>query len=169
MSSETTAKVADIKKALSVPNPVAVLPHHFKLDATYAVRTSYVEAQPGVKYEDCLKLEFWSHVARHLVEGQRVLVDAKDGSFSAQLRVMSTKGATPDKPVIRVLPEWVRREQAVEQPAVAGEDDFRVHWAGGAKFRITRKSDETTLSEGHASKELAYEALRTYLRQDKAA
>jgi hypothetical protein len=168
MSSETTQKVADITKALTVAGPVAVLPAHFKLDANYAVRTSYVEAQPGVKYEDCLKPTFWVHVARHIVERQRILVDAKDGSFSAQVVVMSTKGATPDKPIIRVLPEWVRHEVA-EQTAIAGEDDFRVHWAGGAKFRITRKSDETTLSDGHASKELAYEALRAYLRQPKAA
>lgn len=50
-------------------------------------------------------------------------------------------------------------------PAVSEDDLYRVHWAGpSAKWRISRNSDNATISENHGSKEIARNELKGYLQ-----
>ena len=156
--SETTQKVAELKKSLST-GPVALSPSRFAIDAAFAIQTSYIELPRGVSLDDALRPEFWAHIAHKLKPRSRILVDAEDGSFSAMLKVHS---ASRLEAIVTV--EW-RSEAAPVRVAMKPEDAFDVHYVGTkAKWRISRKSDGKTISDGWENEEIARNELRGYLQ-----
>lgn len=153
--------VADIKQAVT-PGPFALPPNRFKRDAAYVVRISHATVPAGIPLETLTKPETWAHIARDLVQGQRILVDAADGAYSAQLKVHQ---CTSREAIVVV--EWSKHEKVSELPdALSAEDQYRTHFVPGgeAKWRNSRLSDNVTISEGHATKEIARAALRGHLQ-----
>lgn len=153
--SETTVKVAELTKSLALSASC------FAQDAAFAIPFSHVFLPQGIALDAVLKPEFWAHVANKLVQNQRILVDAQDGTFSAQLKVHSCSRL---EAVVSV--EWkADAVEAAAADAVRPEDAYRIHWAGPtAKFRISRNSDNATISDGHATKVIAHNELRGYLQ-----
>lgn len=155
--SETTEKVAELKPS---GKSVAIHPGRFTQQAQYVLQISHLTLPNGVALEECLKPEFWAHIASKLRPFGRILVDAEDGSLSAQLKVHRATGL---EAVVSI--EWVKREETAALPeALSAEDKYRIHWAGGAKWRVSRLSDGATISDGHATKEMAQNELRGHLQ-----
>lgn len=159
--SETTAKVAELKKVLP-SGPVALAPSRFTRDIAYSTPHSSARIPKGMTLQDVLKKETWAHIAHALVPGQVIRVVADDNSFSAQLMVIQ---ATRLEAVLVV--EWEKRHDTASlSDAVAPEDAYRIHFVAGgdAKWRISRISDNQTISEGHGSKAVAQAELRGHLQ-----
>lgn len=151
--SETTQKVAELKRI-----PVLNMAN-FAQNAAYAIPFSHAMLPRGVTLEDALKPEFWAHVAYLLKPWGRILLDAEDNTFSALLKVVSCSRLEA-----RVVVEYMAEHASVGQ-AVRPEDAYDVHFVNNrAKWRVTRKSDRKTISEGHADEATAKQELVSYLK-----
>jgi hypothetical protein len=158
--SETTQKVAELKQ--SSHGPVTLMPVRFTQDIAFCVPHSHATLPAGATLADVLKPEFWAHVAHKLVVGQRILIDAEDNSFSAQLKVHK---CTRLEAVVSV--EWEKSLATATLPEAADPADaYRVHFipGGTAKWRVSRNSDNATMSEGHATKDIALRELKGHLQ-----
>lgn len=158
MESETTHKVAEMKKSLPA-SPKALMPSSFTLNSAYSLIVSHATLAAGVTLEDCLKPEFWAHVAHKLQPQGRIVVDAADGSFSAQLKVQDASRLAA---VVTV--EWKSERGAVAR-AERPEEAFAVAFVNNkVKWRVIRKSDNVVMSENHATEELAREAVHGHIK-----
>lgn len=158
---ETTQKVAELKKVLpSQDAPPSLSPNRFTRDSAYSLRVSYIRVPAGVKFSDVLRPEFWAHIAAQLVPSQIIVVHTDDNSYRAQLTVLK---CTRLEAVVSA--DWFREETPDALPEAADPADaYVVKWAGPtAKWRVSRISDNATVSEGHASKEIAQAELKSHL------
>lgn len=155
--SETTQKVAELKVV-----PKALKPTGFAQASEFVIPFNHIEAPIGHTLEDMLKPEYWCHVAKKMQPRGRVLVDAEDNSWSAQLLVVKVT----DVAAVVAVERFTKFAVEVAQTAAPSKaDDYEVEYKGTvAKWRIRRKSDGATISDGHENKDLARQALAGYLQ-----
>lgn len=159
---ETPApKAAATVVAIKPVIPKTLQPHRFVLGAESVIPFSHVNLPAGHTLEDVLVPAYWAHLAHKLQPGGRILVDAEDNSFSAQLKVLRR---TDLAAVVTV--EWRSESGAAADVRLASKADaFRVHYVNAqAKWRITRNSDGATISEHHETEEIARQVLAGYLQ-----
>ena len=112
------------------------------------VRTVWaVKPEPGTTVEDLKQKEYWSHVAKTVSVGDRIEAVPEDNSWFAEFLIK----AKTEVDVTVILLRYV----STEEKAAANDDEFTIMFAGGAKWRVSRKSDKAVLSENHQTRELA--------------
>jgi hypothetical protein len=120
-----------------------------------------VSPAEDVAFETLLHPEYWTHVARQLRAGDRIEIEPEDGSYFAQLRVLSVGERWAS---VQVLSK-VDTAHAVEAPADG--DGYFYKWRGPhAGHSILRTSDKHVMKEGFASKD---EAMRYLIELSKRA
>lgn len=101
-----------------------------------------VTPEAATTFEDLLRPSYWSHVARTLQKNDRIEVLAADGSYFAELIVLS-------KTDIDVRVGVLRKVQLaeIEQLAPPSADEFEVKHRGGAGWSVIRKADKKVMFE----------------------
>lgn len=120
------------------------LTQHALLDYTHAV-------SEGTPFEDLLKPEYWAHVAQKLRPHTLIKVVPEDGSYWAELLVLSCDRLWAKVFVLRHhdLTEAVAEAQAVGSRLA----EFDILWKGPAKKHVViRKADSTMLAGGIQTK-----------------
>lgn len=114
--------------------------------------------EAGTKLEDILQPDFWVHVAKTLHISDRIEVIPEDGSFYAELFVVSVASN-----LVKVKLLSHHELHDVGAPAEPG-DELEVVWRGQtAKHTVWRKKDKHILKDGFATKQEAAQWLTAYL------
>ena len=99
-----------------------------------------VTAPAGSKFEDVLKTDFWTHVAARFHPTDRIEVMADDGSWFAELIVISCARNWAKVSTLR----FVELSESTPDEAPAGE--FEVKWRGQANGHcVVRLSDKEVI------------------------
>lgn len=89
-------------------------------------------------FEDLLKPECWAHVAQLLRPGYRIEVLAEDGSYFAELLVVSAGRLWAKVAVLRKID---LTEAVGEAPAQGADTVMSIMWSGPhSKFRVIRQN-----------------------------
>lgn len=116
----------------------------------YALSHRVLRTEPGLPPEFVMDPDFWQHLAARCRVHDQILVIAQDGSFEADLRVMSID---PDGhwAQMRLLREWpagvisaaVKDAPAPPEPLARGPDadGYLIEWSGPQRWRIVRGAD----------------------------
>lgn len=132
----------------------------FKL-ADYKRNEFRVSPEHGTTLEDIQKPEFWSHVAAHLAPFDTIEVIPEDGSFYAELLVITSGKQFATVKLLRQVD--LGAQPAKEKPAAQIHPDYKVEWKGPtAKFCVIR-SDGEKMAEGLANKDEATAWLQDFL------
>lgn len=103
--------------------------------------------EAAVKYEDILDPTYWAHIAARLRPMDRIEVFAEDGSYWAELLVISA---------VRLSAKVIelRKQELSPSDASAGANDFVVQWKGPHhKHAVVRLKDKQALQTGFETKE----------------
>lgn len=120
----------------------------------YARYTQFVD--PGTSFEDVLEPDYWAHVVTRLRPMDVIEVVALDGSFDAELRVMSIK---ENIPTFRVLREChVREAEDTSQPDAS--DRYETRHFGRGVWGVVERSSGSRVWEGGTKDEAGAERLR---------
>lgn len=130
--------------------------------AEYVFITWAVNADAGTPIEEVLKPEYWANVASQMTAFDEVIVRADDGAYRLHLFVEAS-GRTWAK--VRQIgePLLMQSKDAPEIPVADGE--YAVKWAGPTdKWRVIRANDKAIITKGHATRDLAEQAAKEYLK-----
>lgn len=121
--------------------------------------------EAGMPFEDLLKPECWAHVAQLLRPGYRVEVLAEDGSYFAELLVVSAGRLWAKVAVLRK----VDLSAVDSEPANAANDAATsVMWSGPhSKFRVMRQNaggGKDVLRDGFETREEATAWMADHLK-----
>lgn len=133
-----------------------LIPNQLK-QAEFARNILYAKPEANVTFEEVQKPEFWAHVAKPVKAGDRIEVVAADGSWFAELYVRSSAAQSLNVAVMRYCD--FSKKSEVEEPAKT-EPEYEVKFAGRAKWRVMRKSDNAVMIEGLDTKEQAEEWIK---------
>jgi hypothetical protein len=111
----------------------------------------------GISLEDVVKPEFWTMVEKKFRPNDHIEVYSDSNAYYAELLVISVGVHNVQTAVIRHV------ELDGSLPQAPGEP-FGVRWAGGAKFRVIRKSDGKVMQEGIETKEAAYHWISDHMK-----
>jgi hypothetical protein len=114
--------------------------HQYRVKSAEYVRNIF-SATPeiGTTFEDILKPEYWAHVAASFHPTDRIEVLAEDGSWFAELFIVSC-----GKNWAKVC--TMRFVELSESVAETPEDAYRVIWRGAVhKHSVVRKSDSAVI------------------------
>jgi len=155
---ETVVKKSDGKAVMPpIKKKITLLSDKFK-GAEYARNIWSATSAVGVALEDVLKPEYWAHVAMKLTPSDRIEVVAEDGSFFAELYVQDK-----DKTWAKVF--LLRHVVLDPLEKIDPTLDFKVDWRGPAnRYGVIRKSDNTVIKDGFATKGEAARFIDTYSR-----
>lgn len=104
-------------------------------------------------YEDTLNPAYWTHVATKLEPGSRIEVTAYDGSWWAELYVVSASRLWA-----KVVPLRHHELAKMTSSKTPINDEFYVKWGNErTKFRVHRRSDKQPVKEGFDTQEQAKE------------
>lgn len=132
--------------------PTSILP------AEQTILSYYHVAPAGVTLQDILDPAYWTHVAFKLRPHYRIIVDAEDGAWVAELFV---RYASRQEARCAVL-SFTEIEGKVEMPADAAPE-FEVRWRGPtAKWSVVRLSDGEIMTDGKQDKKAAEQWLANY-------
>lgn len=134
----------------------------FKL-ADYKRNEFRVTPEHGTTLEDIQKPEFWTHVAAQLAQFDTIEVIPEDGSFYAELLVITSGKQFATVKLLR----HVELERTVKKDAPEAQmhPDYRIEWGGVAeKHRIVR-SDGEVMAKGLQKKADAEAWLKDHLAQ----
>lgn len=114
--------------------------------------------EAGTTLEDILNPDYWVHVAKTLHISDRIEVIPEDGSFYAELFVVSV---TSNLVKVKLLSHHVLND--VGLPAEP-EDEYEVVWRGQTnKHTVWRKKDKHIMKDGFATKQEAAQWMTAYL------
>lgn len=115
------------------------LTQHALLDYTHTV-------SEGTPFEDLLKPDYWAHVAQKLRPHTLIKVIPEDGSYWAELLVLSCDRLWAK---VFVLRHMDLTEVAEDPAALASRmSEFDILWKGPVKKHVVvRKSDSTIVAE----------------------
>lgn len=124
-------------------------PNVLREEAHYVV-TWHHTVPADMPFEEMLKPDFWTHVARNLRPHHRIVVDCEDGSWTATLFVRAAGRLSASVAVLS-------RTVFEDAPALpAAETGYTVSWGGPSqKHRVVRKSDSEIVRHGFDTKEQA--------------
>lgn len=120
------------------------LTQHALVDYTHTV-------SEGTEFADLLKPEYWAHVAQKLRPHTLIKVIPEDGSYWAELLVLSCDRLWAKVFVMRHydLTEAIENDEATASRLV----EFEIQWKGPVKKHVViRKSDRSILAEGIQTK-----------------
>jgi len=120
------------------------LTQHALLDYTHTV-------SEGTPFEDLLKPEYWAHVAQKLRPHTLIKVVPEDGSYWAELLVLSCDRLWAKVFVLRHhdLTAVVEDSEATASRLA----EFDIQWKGPVKKHVViRKSDSTAVADGIQTK-----------------
>lgn len=155
VQTEPSATVATL-----TPKPKAspkVHPSYF-FDASTRRNVWHIVVTHGVAYEALFKPEYWAHVARKMRPGDLVEALAEDGSYFAQLFVVSSA------PNAAAVVELSKAElQNIDLPDVTS--GFEVKWSGPVlKWTVTRITDNVRVATNLETKSAATEAMANHIK-----
>lgn len=128
--------------------------------AEHFVTTWHVTVSPDMPFDEVLKPDYWTNVARKMRPHQRVIVDCEDGSYTATLFVRSAQRLSAHVEVISKS-EFGKADTG----PVDGKSGFEIKWAGPShKHRIIRKSDNEVIQHGFETPEAADAWLGNYVK-----
>lgn len=139
----------------------------FKL-ADYKRNEFRVSPEHGTTLEDIQKPEFWSHVAAHLAPFDTIEVIPEDGSFYAELLVITSGKQFATLKLLRHVELDGNSAKAAKDDTPALHPDYRVEWAGvGEKHRVVR-ADGEVMEKGFQKKTDAEAWLQDFLNKQAA-
>lgn len=117
--------------------------------------------EKGTTLDEMMTPEYWANQAQNMRQFDRIEVRAFDGSWWAELLVMVVQ---PFAAKVHVL-----RHLDFAKPSASGDlavpDGYEIKWRGPQhRFAIVRLSDNTVITEDHASKQTAAASLDLYLK-----
>jgi hypothetical protein len=114
-------------------------------DAAYVRNIFSATPEIGTKYEDVLKPEYWSHVAASFHPTDRIEVLSEDGSWFAELFVVSC-----GRNWAKVCP--LRFVELSESVPTEAQDKFKVVWRGQVhKHSVVRIADNAVIKTEFAT------------------
>lgn len=127
--------------------------------ADYVRNVFSVTAPIGVAVSDLTNPEFWTHVASKLHPTDHIEVIAEDGTYFAELFVISAGGNWAKVAVLR----QINLEYSGE--AVPPVEGYYVKWSSPhTKYRAHRTSDKEVLKDGFATAAQAHKWLGEYVK-----
>lgn len=111
-------------------------------EASFSHSEFRVNPEVGTKLEDVLEPEYWANVSSRVNPHDIITVVPEDTSFYAKLFVLSS-GKTSLK--VHVI-EYTDFSKVAKPARTKLEDFFEIKFAGAAKWRVTRKSDGSVVS-----------------------
>jgi hypothetical protein len=112
----------------------------------------------GTTIAEMLNPGYWAHVARDLRPGDRIEVDAEDGSYFAELMVRDAGAQYAKVALLREV-----KLDAIEPSATVSLPGHNVEWSGPhTKWRVLRTADRKVLKDGFTTKADGYNWLASY-------
>ncbi len=116
-----------------------------------------VTPEPSISFDEILKPEYWTHVAKQLLPGARIEVVPEDKSYFAELFVRSQTDTSVNVSVLRHV-----KFDDTAKPA-DNADPYEIKHRGGAGWSVIRKADKTVVFEKGQSRVEAERFLETEL------
>lgn len=138
---------------------MALLPTHMK-QVEFAREAWRIVPEQGLTLADILKPSYWVHTAVLLRPGTMIEVAPADMSWFAELYVRSAAANEANMAVIYHV--------EFDKKPVEDNAECEIKFAGGAKWRVSRKSDKAVLSENHQTRELAEAWLKEHQAKTEA-
>jgi len=126
----------------------------FKL-AEYERNNWIANVEPGITTDDCLKAEFWTHIAEQLRPYDHIEVRAEDGTWVAEFLVLRAERMWAATQLM-----W-KAELSNLEHAIEKQSRYEPIWKGPQLlWCVRRKSDGELLRKGLRSKDEAIIATR---------
>lgn len=129
----------------------------------FAMRRFVHRAPIGIRLQQLLEQEYWSHVSQDMTPYSEVSVRAEDGTFYAKLLVLDCGRSWAR---MQVLGHWplTTADVAQSQSQAPKAVDFKIEYKGpNRKYVVLRLSDQAAIHEGEARKEGAEIWLKEYI------
>lgn len=131
---------------------------HFK-QADVARTRWHACIEHGVAFDEVLKPEFWSHVARQFKIADTIEVISQDQRFYAELYVLNCDGSNWAKVALVHFVDLTEQDKK----SVVKAEEFEIMWNGAnGGFSVVRISDREKLATNCKTKEEAQIWLRDY-------
>ena len=120
----------------------------------------------GVTFEQAREPAFYAHIAAKLHPTDRIEVTDDEGTFFAELFVVSCARNWAKVSVLRYHELEESRPASNEKTDVFFTEElkkYRIDWTQNTKARVIRVLDKQVLSENHTSKAIAETWLRDYI------
>lgn len=138
-----------------------------KIKPAEFVRNVFAVVLPlGTKFEEIKDPAYWAHTAAKLHPTDRIEVMDEEGTFFAELLVVSCARNWAKVSVLRFHELVESLPTARQQQSDAMKDErakYKVDWQQGTKARVIRLSDKQTLIDNLPSKADAEQWLTRYL------
>ena len=138
----------------------SITPGRMRL-AEHEVRSFCIYPEFGTTPEDVLDPGYWAHIARNLRARDHLMIDAEDGSWYAEARVLET-GTTYAR--IAFKPNYPQMVQVSEPDVdITVPPGYEIKWLGPhARYAVVRGADR--LKDSFQNKGLAAAWLRDHLQ-----
>jgi len=163
---------------MNAPKPVQAALHMH--EAEFKRSRFCIDVPKGVSPEEAVSPAFYANVAAKLKAWDQIELRAEDGTWYMEVMVLDASRAWarvyPILGPTRFTTADVAQSQAsaenaapVPAPKKLTAEDFEITHRAGKRWSVIRKSDREVISESHAQKAGAEEALAAYLQgQGKA-
>lgn len=112
--------------------------------AEYSRRSFHIVAPVGITVADLMRPAFWAHHGNKVSPGDVIDVIADDGSFDAQLRVVTVSPTKTDV-TMRMLRLW---QPEASNLVLADDAPLEVNHTPKTGWRVIRKADRVELVRG---------------------
>lgn len=110
----------------------------------------HVTPEYGTPVEALLEPQYWAHISSKLRPRDRIEVDAEDGSYYVELKVVDAGRLYAKVVVLRRCDFTIDAETEEQAP------DYKIMWAGPhAKWRIVRTKDKGLVKDGLETRQAA--------------
>lgn len=120
---------------------------------------------PNTGFEEVKKEAFWAHVASKFHPTDRVEVMDAEGTFFAELMIISCGRNWAKVSVLRFheLSETLPQASAEAKNSNSKLSEYTVDWTQATKARVVRKVDKAVLKENFPTKSEAQKWLMSYV------
>ena len=117
--------------------------------------------EQGVSLEDVMQPSYWVHVTKKLHKTDRIEVIPEDGSWYAELMVLSVEAIYAKV----ILLKYLNLAEEAAKISAPAQEYFVKYGNNTSKHRIIRKSDNKVLKEGFNTAAEATQYLDDHLKQ----
>ncbi len=151
------AKIEKTPESKEAVAPVKKIPEHQFKQAEYARNVWRSTPAHGVAFEEILKPEYWTHIAKKVKRGDIIEAFAEDGSYYAELFV--TNSADQWVTVVQIGHMDLAVKAKIKRP------DYEVKWRGDqALWSIIRTKDGQLMQDKLPTESQAEEWIRQHLK-----